>query len=356
MKIIKNLILYFLIIIILFSLKYINNINYKHFLINNKKRIMKKILLFKIFKKTRKNINNINNISTLFIKGITHFGNLFITINNAIIYCELLNCRKIIIEYSNNIYINQSIFYQKNNFTIEPNQMFNYIGNDNSVILDFYFLFFKGFRYFGNVNRLGIFKKQLLNNLPKVVTNPNDLYLYIRGGDIFIKSYTYNIRGYSQPPLCFYEKILDYFKFNKVFIISQDNLNPVIPKLLNKYSYIRIKKNKLKVDISYLINSYNIVAGRSTFFSTSIKFNDKLKFLWEYDCSPLTQKYFHLHYSVYNFPFYCIVYKMNSSKNYRKFMHPWFNIPKQRKKMIQEKCKQNFNIFRKNYNNFYLNI
>jgi hypothetical protein len=199
----------------------------------------------------------------------------------------------------------------------------------------------------GNVNRLGIFKKQLLNYLPKVVTHPNDLYLYIRGGDIFLESYTYPIRGYFQPPLCFYEKILDNFKFNKVFILSQDSLNPVIPKLLNKYSYIRKKNNELKVDISYLINSYNMVAGKSTLFSTSIKFNDKLKILWEYDCSPSTQKYLHLHYSVYKFPFYYTVYKMNSSAKYRQVMHPWLNIPKQRIMMINETCLKNFDIIRK---------
>jgi hypothetical protein len=314
---------------------------------------MKKILLFKIFKITRANKNN---ISTLFVKGIARFGNLFISINNAIIYCELLNCKKIIIEYSNNIYINRSIFYKKSNFTIEPNQEFNYIGNYNSIILDAHFLFFKGFRYLGNINRLGIFKTQLLNNLPKVLTHPNDLYIYIRGGDIFLGSYTHNKRGYFQPPLCFYEKILDIFKFNKVFIISQDELNPVIPKLLNKYSYISKNKNELKVDISYIINSYNMVAGKSTFFSTSIKFNDKLKFLWEYDSSPLSQKYLHLHYSAYNFQFNYIVYKMNLSNNYRKLMNPWYNIPKQRKKMINEKCKQNFDIIRKKYNDFYFNI
>ena len=354
MKIIKNIILYFLIIIILISLKYpINNIIYKKFLINNKKKIIKKILLSKIFKSTRININN---TSILFIKGKTRFGNLFISINNAIIYCELLCCKKIIIEHSNNIYINHSIFYNKSNFTIESNQAFNYIGNYNSIILNAQFLFFEGFRYFGNVNRFYIFKKQLINNLPKVVTHPNDLYIYIRSGDIFLLSYIYYIRGYFQPPLCFYKKILDNFKFNKVFIISQDNLNPVIQKLLNKYSYIRKKKNELKVDISYLINSYNLVAGKSSFFLTSIKFNDKLKFLWEYDCSSLSQKYHHLHYSVYNFPVYYTVYKMNSSLKYKKLMSPWINIPKQRKMMIKEKCKKNFDIMRKKYNNFYLNI
>ena len=55
--------------------------------------IIKKILLFKIFKKIRRNINNIN---TLYIKGNSRFGNYFISLNNAIIYCEFLGCKKIL--------------------------------------------------------------------------------------------------------------------------------------------------------------------------------------------------------------------------------------------------------------------
>lgn len=91
------------------------------------------------------------------------------------------------------------------------------------------------------INRLIIFKKQLLKNLPKIVTNPNDLYIYIRGGDIFVHSKR-EAYSYFQPPLCFYTKILDEFNFRKVFIISEDKLNPVIPKLLSKYSYIKKEK------------------------------------------------------------------------------------------------------------------
>ena len=183
----------------------------------------------------------------------------------------------------------------------------------------------------------------VLKNLPKIVINPNDLYIYIRGGDIFqhSKSEAYM---YFQPPLCFYIKILDKFKFRKVFIISEDKLNPVIPKLLSKYSFIKKKKNNIKLDISFLIHSYNIVGARSTFFLTSIKFNDNLKFLWDYDCSPLIQKYLHLHYSVNMFPYYYTLYNMNLSSHYKKLMFPWINSPTQKKMMIKEKCKKNFDI------------
>lgn len=258
--IIKLALIAFLIVIILQnSIIFISKI----FLINNRKAIMKNILLSKIFKKNKRNINNIN---TLFIKDKIRFGNYFISVNNAIIYCEFLGCKKIILEYNRNIYINNTTFYKNKNIniTIETNQTFNSSDN-NAVSLNANYTFFKGFKYLRKINRLIIFKKQLLKNLPKIVTNPNDLYIYIRGGDIFVHSKR-EAYSYFQPPLCFYTKILDEFNFRKVFIISEDKLNPVIPKLLSKYSYIKKKKNNIKHDISYLIYSYKLVGARSTFF------------------------------------------------------------------------------------------
>ena len=276
-------------------MKYSIYMDSKYFFANNKKKLMKKIILYKIFKITRKNINNVN---YLFIKGKSRFGNFFISINNAIIYCEILGCKKIIIPNNNSIFINNIIFYKKSNFTIESNQTFN-IKDKYSIILHARFIFFNNiFALFRNVNRFSIFKEQLLNNLPKVLVHPSDLYIYIRSGDIFIRAN----KNYNQPPLCFYEKILDVFKFNKVYVISEDKLNPVIPNLLNKYSYIKKNRNNLKLDISYLVNSYNLVAAKSTLFSASIKLNDKLKFLWEYDFSSSLS----ISSSFYNFHLYYI--------------------------------------------------
>ena len=34
-------------------------------------------------------------------------------------------------------------------------------------------------------NKFYIFKKEILKNLPKIKTNKNDLYIHIRGSDIF---------------------------------------------------------------------------------------------------------------------------------------------------------------------------
>jgi hypothetical protein len=313
----------------------------KNFLRNNSKRLIKKIILSKMFKKTKKNINKVN---SLFINGNSRFGNFFISVNNAIIYCEILRCKKIIIENNNNIYMNKIIYHKQSNFTIEPNQTFNF-NDKHSIIININYFIFHGLRFFRNINRFNFFREQLLNNIPKVIVHPNNLYIYMRSGDIFSLNNKGSIKGYFQPPLCFYIKILEKFKFNKVYIISENKLNPVIPNLLKKFSYIKQMGNNIKVDISYLINSYNVVASKSTFFSVSIKLNDKLKYLWDYDFFTSKRKSYLDFHTFYELPHYTI-YKMNSSINYRKIMIPWVNSHKQRTIMIKEKCKYNFDIIK----------
>ena len=53
----------------------------------------------------------------------------------------------------------------------------------------------------------------------------------------------------------------------------------------------------MKIDLSYITRGYNIVASISSFLIESIKLNDNLKFLWEYDRYPLKSKIYHSHYS-----------------------------------------------------------
>jgi len=335
---VKIMIIFLLIILI----KFLNKCMSKKFVKINKKNLIKKVLLSKLFKFTNRNINN---ISILFINDTTRFGNYFISVNNAIIYCEFLGCKRIIIEFNNNIYIKNKIFLKENNITIEPKETLYSKGN-NSITLRARFFYHNGFSFFKNKNKLGIYKKLLLRNLPKVQTHPNELHIYIRSGDIFLIHRDY-IGGYYQPPFCFYAKILDIFKFSKVFIISEDKINPVIPKLLKKYSYIKKKNNNIKLDISYLTNSYNLVAGKSTFFSSIIKLNDKVKFFWEYDFyTTLSRPYLDFHHGFYKNSIYYTIYKMNSSINYRKIMLPWTNSLNQRKRMVEEKCMNNFDIIR----------
>ena len=189
-----------------------------------------------------------------------------------------------------------------------------------------------------------MFREEILNNLPKVKISFDDLYIYIRGGDIFRHLNKSSNICYIQPPLCFYKSILSRFTFRKLTIICQDEANPVVKALLKEYPFIKYNKNNIKLDISYLVNSYNIISAISSFITNIIKFNENLKYLWEYDFYILSQRYLHLHHSVYSFSFNYTIYKMNVSDNYKKIMYPFHNSDIQRKLMIEEKCDNNFQL------------
>jgi hypothetical protein len=283
---------------------------------------------------------NITSIDSLIINGSFNFGNFMISLNNAIIFCEYLRCQRIIIQSISNIYIKNKIIYPKYNISIESNQFFNF--NNNSMIVNLRFFYYQlNFVLLGKVNRFFIFREEILSNLPQVKVHPDDLYIYIRGGDIF-RILNKSFYCYAQPPLCFYENILNKFNFKNAIIISEDKLNPLVSILLKKYNFIKYNKNNIKVDISYLVNSYNIVSAKSSFIISIIKLNNNLKFLWEYDFYLLSERFRHLHYSVYTFLFKYIIYNMHASENYKKLMFPFINSVKQRKLMIEEKCDINF--------------
>ena len=279
---------------------------------------------------------NVNYINTLYLKGKIRFGNFLVSVNNAIFFCEILECKRIIIEHSNDIFIRHKLLNQKYNMTIEPyNKSETIINNVTEVKINFFFYYHK---FIKTELRLNLLENEILSYIPKFQAKTNDLYIHIRSGDIF----QYQIPHYPQPPLCFYEKILDNFNFTNVIIISENDKNPVINELLRKYKNIIYKKNPLIIDFSYLLNSYNIVSSVSSFVINIIKFNNKLKYFWEYDIYWQTEKYFHLHYSVYDFPIHYIVYKMMPSRHYKKLMIPWMISKEQISLMLKEKCFNKF--------------
>ena len=91
----------------------------------------------------------------------------------------------------------------------------------------------------------------------------------------------------------------------------------------------------------------------SSFLTTLLIINDNLKNFWEYDNYRLSQKYFHLHHDIYDYPIHFIIYKMKSSYRYLNDMFPWKNTKKQISLMLNEKCNNNFEIIKPSirYNN-----
>ena len=96
-------------------------------------------------------------------------------------------------------------------------------------------------------------------------------------------------------------------------------------------------KNDLKHDLAFLLYGYNIVGGFSTLIYTIIRFNDKLKFFWEYNVHIPS-----VHYIYYKLEKNITIYIMEPSKNYKKKMRYFSGNKKQLDLMIKEKCVNNF--------------
>ena len=147
--------------------------------------------------------------------------------------------------------------------------------------------------------------------MPSVNISNESLYIHIRSGDIFTYCPYY---PYNQPPLCFYDNILQNFDYTNIYIISSSIENPVIQKLINKYPNIIYNENPLKYDIAILIKAFNIVASISSFLTTIIQLNSNINYLWDYNIYNIIQKIRHYHYDFYKFPLKSfVIYKMEPS-------------------------------------------
>ena len=284
--------------------------------------------------------HKINEVNIFFYGSKNRFGNQIIMISKIIFFCELLGCKKIILDKSTNWFIKNKIHYSQYNMSIETGYRFNYENKHTLIDLSTNWLYY--FSYIKPELRIDVIKQEILNNIPNFVTNPKDLYIHIRSGDIFEKGMKYGKSFYSQPPLCFYKMIISSFKFKSIYIIAINDNNPVINKLIQDIPSINYKQSNIKIDIAYLVNAHNIVASFSTFLFSIIRLNDKLKYIWEYNLSSTKSKIIHGYHSYFK-PFKNITYYiMEPSENYKAIMNIWNGSKSQLEIMINEKCNNTF--------------
>ena len=290
---------------------------------------------------------NFTKIKEVFITKPMNFGNYMVLVNTIMYYCELFGIKNIYFDSAFNWYIKNNIISDKFNISIIEKTKIN-CTDKNIVCFDLkrggIFFFF----YYPSVIkpqiRIHILKNEIRNNLPYVKIEPNDLVIHIRSGNIFRDFHHF----YSQPPLCFYKSILNNFTFNNIFLIAVSKENPTINYLLKEFPNITYKNNPIQVDMSYLINAYNLVGSVSSFLMTTIKLNDNLINYWDYDIYRRSEKFCHLNVEYYDFPRKFKIYQMKPSENYKNEMFVWSNDPKKFKLMIEEKCINNFTIIEPN--------
>ena len=216
------------------------------------------------------NGTNITSLDKIFYKGHLRFGNCLVALNKLIFYCEIIECKSIILDKNEFWFIKNKIFIPKINISIETgdfNESINYYYTSHN-------LFFSTSIYKPEI-RIHLLRKEIISNLPKIKYSKDILYMHVRSGDIFNRIIN---RFYSQPPLCFYQSILNNYNFPKIYLISENKNNPIIKKLVNQFPNIINNKNNLKIDISLLINAYKIVASISSLLNLVIQLNYNLDF------------------------------------------------------------------------------
>ena len=267
---------------------------------------------------------NITSVKSIFLSHDVFFGNQIQILNDYIFICEILGCKRIILDKRFFWYIKKRIVDRKFRRIIDIGDINDYL--NTSIIIDRTYNFFNKFC----PNRMNIVRKEILRNLPKIITNSDDLYIYIRSG--YMGS-VYN-RDYFQPPVCYYKTILNNFKFKNIYLVAKDKVNKIIDILINHYKFIIFKQNTLEVDIAHLIYAYNIVGLPSSFLYSILKMNYNLKIYW--------------HYGLHGFNFKpnveATIFRMMPSKEYAKQIHYWKYNSSQLKLMMQDNCPNKFEI------------
>ena len=321
---------------------YFNN-DYQYFLkynlkLNGSVDFKNKSILFNIIKNlTNTSIKNIAKVDKIFLCTQCRFGNCLVYLNNYISICEIIGCKTILLD-------KDTFWFIKNNIRLKNNIELK-LGNRKELKKNFLnFRYYQdNYYYFPIGVNIILLRDEIIKHLPKIKISKNDLYIHIRSEDIFKLKNVHN--EHVEPPLCFYNKILNFFKFEKIFIISYDNLNPIINKLIKYYPNIIFKNNKLTLDISYLINAYNIVSSVTSFILGLLQLNYNIKFLWDYNSYHWKVKNRLFHYDLYKYPNRSFtIYRMEPSNTYKKVIYYFKNLKKQIKLMLKDKCDNQFEI------------
>ena len=255
--------------------------------------------------------------------GYGNIGNALMMLNNLLNICINIKCKNIIAPGCLHTIIKRPIFNKEFKITVYPNTFKHKPRLD--IILGKSTTFWFGYRKKPHETRFKFIRDEVIRNIPKYISNESDLYINIRSGDIFRNRINHI---YSQPPLCFYQKIINENKFSKIFILSNGHENPVIGKLLKLYPGARYIHGKVEFDISVILNAYNFVMPISTFPITLITLNNKLKNLYIYELLKFNTK--NADYTVH---------KMIPSNLYIKVMQrKWKKSKKQLRLMINENC------------------
>ena len=274
-----------------------------------------------------------------------NLGNALFVINNLIYYCELLGCKKIYLskEYW---FVKKPIYDKELDITISPLDIDTW-DEKTTINLDKKLKFDQIVELFNNnfiPFRTYILKNELYSNIKVLNTSIEDLYINIRSGKDIFDNHIYSPGDYMQPPLCFYQAIIETFNFSNIYIIANGKENPVVDELLKSYNNTKYFHGTIEEDTAFILSAKNLVRPCSSFTVELLKLSDNLQNLFEFDLMyEKDRRYWHYQdRHLRPLKFNRII--MNPTEEYIKIMFPWKQKPEQFSQMISEKCNNKFTI------------
>ena len=290
---------------------------------------------------------NYKEIKTIIFEKIFNLGNALFTINNLIYYCEILHCKNIYLS-KQYWFVKKPVYNKELDITISPLNINSwdkettlYIGsstNFNNVV-----------KLFNDIDKFipyrnYLFQNELLSNMKLIETNDNDLIINIRSGKDIFENKVYSPSSYVQPPLCFYQTIIETFHFDKIYLLANGKENPVVNELIKLYPNIIYIHGTVEEDAGVVLSAKNLVLPISSFTVELMKFSNNLKTLFEFNITTTVDKKFWHYTDRHLKPFKFNRFIMNPTKEYTNIMIPWGQKKNQFSQMINEKCDKKFKI------------
>lgn len=209
-------------------------------------------------------------IDALLISNIRRFGNSFVQLGTALKIADALNISAIYIPEEDAA--SKMLVYSERSVINGIDVIFDSnISGSCSILHGNFFYMSSLATWFGVTDDLtgeiGSMA-QVLSFADKGPLDKNILVIHIRSGDVFSSQGRFH-KGYGQPPLAYYTKIINEVLPEKVVLVFENKTNPVIDALekwcaKNIIDLEEVSGN-LKDDIEYLLQAKTVVASNGTF-------------------------------------------------------------------------------------------
>ena len=238
-------------------------------IIYNEKNILKDYI-------SRLSSSKLPSVKYIYLNERTRFETFIILLSKTIFFCEILKCKRIIL--NKHYLFKNNLFYRKYKIHIS---LYNFI-DYSYLIIDKSLSFIYYVNILNPEIRIKPFLSEVLANIPQYKINPKDIFIYFR-------NHQSNIFDHVSPPLCFFESILNSTNTTKIRIISNFDSNPTIEKILSEYNNSVFEQDLSFMDkLGYLSKAYTIISSNDYFIYCIYMINNNLKTVYEFELNYLT--------------------------------------------------------------------